>query len=339
VSSSARAVLPISEEMIQGAVSYEYGPDWLRPWRLPFHELALYPAPNDTLVERAAAAAGVRLRLRTDARELSLACPPLAEVERTFDLTLANEIHQSRPLPAGEETVTFSDLPAGEKVVELWLDQAHPVAVRSLAVNEGAFCLPAPDTRRRWVTYGSSISHCRSAAGPARTWPATAARLRDLHLTCLGYGGNCHLEPMVALMIRDLPADVITLKVGINIMGQGSLGPRTFKAAVIGFVRIIREKHPFTPIGVISPIVSPPRESSANAAGLSLEAMRDEIEDAVGRLVESGNDTNLYYVNGLEIFGADLVEEYLPDHLHPNAEGYEIMGRRVAEQVLPRLGF
>ena len=33
------------------------------------------------------------------------------------------------------------------------------------------------------------------------------ARTHNLDLTCLGYGGQCHLDPIVASMIRDLPAD------------------------------------------------------------------------------------------------------------------------------------
>ena len=67
---------------------------------------------------------------------------------------------------------------------------------------------------------------------------------------------------MIARMIRDLPADFLSMKVGINIQGGNTLNERTFRAAIIGFVQIVREKHPDTPFAVISPIYSPPRETT-----------------------------------------------------------------------------
>ena len=101
-------------------------------------------------------------------------------------------------------------------------------------------------------------------------------------------------------------------------------------------MQIIREKHPQTPLAVISPIASPIREKTDNAVGLTLAAMRAELEDAVGRMKDCG-DENIYYFNGLDVFGEDLVADYLPDDLHPNADGYEILGRNFADVVLDKL--
>ena len=132
-------------------------------------------------------------------------------------------------------------------------------------------------------------------------------------------------------MIRDLPADYLSMKVGINIYGSESLSPRTFQSAIIGFVQIVREKHPDTPFVVISPIYSPPRETTTNAVGFTLADMRHEVAEAVQAMKANG-DSKLHYVNGLELFGEDLAH-LLPDDLHPNAEGYKIMGRNFAQKV------
>ena len=59
-----------------------------------------------------------------------------------------------------------------------------------------------------------------------------------MHLTSLGFGGQCHLDLFVAQTIRDLPADYISLKVGINIVNQNSLGRRAFASALHGFLDI-----------------------------------------------------------------------------------------------------
>ena len=326
--------IPITEDLIYGAISLNRSPDWIEPWRLPYEERALYPSPGDVLLERAATAAGVRLRFTTDATTVGLATEP-HEGPRPYDLTIEGDLIQTVQQAAGDEEISFVGLPSGSKTVELWLPQRHgTVRMRSLLVADGEVG-PAPDDRPKWIAYGSSITHCAQARSPACTWPAIAARARGMNLTCLGYGGNCHIEPMIARIIRGREADFISLKLGINVYGAGSLGPRTFKAAVIGLVRIIREVHVDTPIVVISPIASPPRETTRNPAGFTLEEMRVEVEDAVRRMQGTCGDSALRYVNGLELFGPDLADDYLPDKLHPNADAQEIIARNVLDHVLP----
>ena len=57
-------------------------------------------------------------------------------------------------------------------------------------------------------------------------------------------------------MIRDLPADAIGLKLGIN-MTSGSVSDRTCRALAIGLIKTIRDGHPDTPLAVVSPICHP----------------------------------------------------------------------------------
>ena len=106
---------------------------------------------------------------------------------------------------------------------------------------------------------------------------------------------------------------------------------RTFRAAIIGFVQIVREKHPDTPYVVVSPIYSPPRETTPNTVEFTLQAMRDEVAAAVDALRAAG-DHNVHYVNGLDVFGAAYTH-LLPDELHPDAEGYRLMGQNFTAQV------
>ena len=165
-------------------------------------------------------------------------------------------------IAAGATEVRFEGLPAGEKSVEIWLSPAMPVAVRHIALPEGAHCEKSEDNRLKWVTYGSSITHCRTAGSPATTWPGVVARARDFNLTSLGFGGQCHADPFIARLIRDLPADFISVKIGINIRGAASLGPRAFRPAVLGTIATIRDGHPHTPFAVCSPIWGHDRETT-----------------------------------------------------------------------------
>ncbi len=297
------------------------------PWRLPHDRLDLYPP--DTLQNNASNPAGVRLSFRSDTELVEGDLVP-DEASTAVDLYVDGVFQASAPL-GGRSGFSFKGLRTGEKLIEVWLPQDGTFQLRSLGLSDGATVSPFMDTRPRWITYGSSITHCKSAESPSQTWPAIVAREHGLDLTCLGYGGNCHMEPMIARMIRDMPADYLSIKIGINIYGGASLGPRTFRSAVIGFVETVREKHPDTPFAVVSAIVSPAREVALNGAGLCLEAMRHETAEAVGALQAHG-DTHLYYVDGLSIVGHEQAH-MLPDDVHPDAEGYKYMGRRFLSEV------
>ena len=311
----------------QGAISFHDTDQWRMPWRIPYEDRALFPP--DALRERAAMPAGVRISFRSDAETVSGQVVPAGE-SSPIDLYRDGKFHGSAQLE-GEDSFAFSGLPGGEKLVELWLPQHGEFRLCGLELSDGASLEPYDDRRPRWVAYGSSITHCRTAASPSLTWPAVAARAGDFNLTCLGYGGGCHLEPMIARMMRELPADYISMKVGINMYNAASIGLRTFIPAIIGFVHILREKHPDTPLAVISPIHSPPRETTENAMGFTLSAMRAEVAEAVA-LMQGRGDRSLHYVDGTTLFGPDMVH-MLPDDLHPDAEGYQAMGRNFVEKV------
>lgn len=312
----------------QGAISLHRTDDWVMPWRVPFESRRLFPP--DALLERAAMPAGVRLSFTSDTTALTLGIDVQAEDPQKLDVYADGELFDSLNA-AGDRTLKVSGLPAGEKLLELWLPQYGEVRVKSLAIDDGAGLASYDDGRPKWVTYGSSITHCRAAQSPSTTWPSIAARTLDLNLTCLGYGGNCHLEPMMARMIRDLPADYLSLKLGINVQTNGSMNIRTFRPAVIGFVQILREKHPDTPLAVISPIFSPLHETDRNSAEFNLTDMRLEVEQAVDDLKSCG-DRNVHYLDGLKLFGTHL-GHMMPDDLHPNAEGYKLMGRNFINEV------
>ena len=326
----AQTILPTDPRLTwSGALSLETGDGWAMPWRIPHKQRTLfYPG----LVERAAMPAGVRITFCSDTTSLAGQIMPFPEMS-SIDLYCDGVFFGSVALD-GRNDFQFSGLPSGEKVVELWLPQFGEFRLRDLTIAPGASLTQFRDERPRWITYGSSITQCRTASSPSHTWPAIVARERDYNLTALGYGGQCHLDVMIARMMRDMPADFLSICVGINIYGNGSLNERSFGQAIIGFVQVLREGHPETPLVVMSPIHAVHREMEVNAAGFTIQAMRGEVEKAVVALKVQGDD-HIHYVNGLDIFGAESAH-LLPDDLHPNAEGYELMGRNFSQKVAGR---
>ncbi len=140
-----------------------------------------------------------------------------------------------------------------------------------------------------------------------------------MDLACLGFGGECHLDPMIARLVRDMSADLVIACLGINVYGAGSFNRRSFLPAILGFVSTIRDGHPGVPILVMSPIFSPSRENQAGAAGMTLAEMRGQVLAAV-RILRDHGDSDVHPVDGVDILGPAHAR-LLPDGLHPDAAG------------------
>lgn len=315
--------IALEEGLFGGAVSVEKIGEAFKPWRLPYKDLALFPP--DGIGGQAERAAGVRVQGWSDAGSVRLELEP-ADIERQVDCVLDGELHASGVVLAGARSVAFDGLQRVGKRIELYLDHRHPATVTGLYVEDGASWERPAAARPQWITYGSSITHGAEADSPSRTWPALAARRGGLDLTCLGYSGNCLLEPMVARFIRDIPAAYLSCCFGINVYGQASHTKRTFLPAVIGFIQTLRERHSETPLAIVSPLYCPDRESAENRAGLTLRSIRDDVAEAVALLKQRG-DRAIQYVDGLQLLGEEDAH-LLHDRLHPNAEGY----RRIADR-------
>ncbi|WP_107093126.1 GDSL-type esterase/lipase family protein [Streptomyces sp. MMG1121] len=364
---------------LRGALDLEATQAGVMPRRLPAWTKEQYQDPSVygvTLMP-----SGVRLVFRTDARELEFEVltstgqldtdprpRPAGMLELVVDGAPAGRRHApvgnvvrmagpgavQRMIPGEPGTVRFAGLPAGMKNVELWLPQQTPTELVALRAD-GEVLAPLPDGRRRWVHYGSSISHCIEADGPTGTWPVVAAALGGVEVINLSQAGNEMLDPYVARTIRDIPADLISLKVGINIVSLAAFRLRTFGPAVHGFLDTIRDGHPDTPLLLMSPVSCPAVEETPGptATGpdgkitalgnpadvargaLSLTVVRTELARIVA--ARQVRDPHLHYLDGRELLGPDEVHD-LPDGLHPTAAAYRRMGKRFAAHAFANHG-
>lgn len=358
----------------RGALDFDLRDGAVSPRRLPAWTRMQVPALMDVIVRMPS---GVRLRFATDSSRLGVAfhatnlvTPPQTRRPVPFDLEIDGALRHAsstegnaillnpdRPgdfqlVRGPSDTIWFDDLPAGDKLCELWLPHNAFVSLATLHFDDGAsLSAPPPDHRPRWIHYGSSISHCMEAVAPGLTWPAVAARLTGSNLQSLGFGGQCHLDQFVARTIRDSDADVISIKTGINVINMDSMRERVFEPALHGFLDTIREGRPDTPIQLVSPIYCPsaedhpgptvpdgngrfvtiPGSREIRAGCMSLTTARRIIERVVAARREAG-DAQLHYLDGLELFGADDAAD-LPDDLHPNPAGYVRMGERFAPHL------
>lgn len=370
---------PITPDLIHGAVELEHTAAGLLPHRLPAWARAQCPDPQLAMAE--AQPSGVRLVFDSAATVVELVTLPTKRrygamaprPDGLYDLLIDGRLVQQasaaggnildidmlsgsgKMLPGAPQTLRFAGLPPGDKRVEIWLPHDETTAL--VALHADAPLTPlSPGGKRRWVHHGSSISHGSNATSPTGIWPVVAAQLAGVDLLNLGFGGSALLDPFTARTIRDLPADLISLKLGINLVNTDLMRLRALGPAVHGFLDTIREGHPATPLLVISPICCPIHETTPGPTmfdgkelkkgRLLYRAMGSEAERRQGKLTlgvireqlqkivlqRAQADANLYYLDGSKLYGADDHARLpLLDELHPDSETHRLIGERFRE--------
>lgn len=371
-------VTPVTSAILRGALELEHTAHGVLPHRLPAWARAQCADPQ--LASAEAKPAGVRLAFRTEATAVELdafrtameyrGIPP--RPDGVYDVLVngvlvaqagssggdtqvvdvTNGTVQTRPGPV--QTLRFAGLPAEAKDVEIWLP--HNERVELVALRTNAPIRPIPDRGRRiWLHHGSSISQGSNAVSPTTTWPVLAAAGGDVALINLGLSGSAVLDPFTARTMRDTPADLVSVKIGINVVNTDAMRLRAFTPAVHGFIDAIRDGHPAVPLLVISPLLCPIHEDTPGPGAFDLEALPDgplrfratgdPADRATGKLTlnviraelarivaqRAADDPNLYYLDGRALYGeADYAELPLPDRLHPDTATH----RRIAERFV-----
>jgi hypothetical protein len=364
---------------VRGALELESTADGVLPHRLP--AWAREQVADEQLAMAEAQPSGVRLAFRTRATAIELdvlptkttyvGAPPrpdgvydvLVDGDLVAQATAAGGKVRSIDMAQGSAVITpgpvatlrFDGLSPDAKDVEIWLpynETTELVTLRTDAPVEAS-----PDRGRRvWLHHGSSISHGSNAASPTTTWPALAASLGGVALVNLGFAGSALLDPCTARAMRDTPADLVSVKLGINLVNTDLMRLRAFAPAVHGFLDTIREGHPTVPLLVVSSILCPIHEEAPGPAmpdltglaegRLSFRATGDPadptrltlttIRRELARLCSerAKRDPNLHYLDGRELYGEeDAVELPLPDELHPDPATHRRIGERFAERA------
>ncbi|ASY34192.1 MULTISPECIES: GDSL-type esterase/lipase family protein [unclassified Streptomyces] len=379
--------IPLTPALIRGALELEPTAHGLLPHRLPAAARAQNTDPQLAMAE--SQPSGVRLALRTAATVVELDTLPTKRLypgapqrpDGVYDLLVDGELTARGTVPGGRTlvidlatgrgearpgaepgTLRFDGLDAREKDVEIWLPHQETTELVALRADAPVEPLPARG-RRVWVHHGSSVSHGSDAASPSTTWPARAAALGGVDLVNLGFGGSALLDPFTARALRDTPADLLSLKFGINLVNADLMRLRALGPALHGFLDTVREGHPETPLLVVSALYCRIHEDTPGPAAfdtsalgegrLSFVATGDPAEVPAGRLTlrtvreemarvvasRAASDPHLYYLDGTELYGAeDYTAHPLPDELHPDPETHLRIAERFAAKAFGTTG-
>lgn len=370
---------PFTIDVVHGIATLEATPRGIAPHRLPVWVRQQFPDPQ--LLAAEAQPSGVRLTFATASSRIELVTHPTRVAYRgakrsrgRIDVVVDGVLHTRDELTGGDRleidlqtgatsahsgtahTTTVTGLGSNMKRIQMWLP--HNEALELVELRTDAPIVADDRSPTLWVHHGSSISHGSNALAPTEIWPVVAAQTaRDVELRNLGLGGSALVDPFLARVIRDAPADLISVKLGINVVNYDSMRLRAFVPAIHGFLDTIRDGHPDTPLLLISPIFCGIHENTPGPGSIDTDTLGTDdvqfittetpgntaqgrltlevIRDALRSVVEHrADDPNLHYLDGLELYGrADADALPLPDGLHPSAAAHSLIGHRFAERA------
>jgi lysophospholipase L1-like esterase len=181
---------------------------------------------------------------------------------------------------------------------------------------------PEQAPARRYLAYGSSITHGSVSVRPSGMWAHRASQLLGADLINLGFGGGAHLEGGMAdyIAARD-DWHFATLEMGINLIGQ--IDAEEFRRRVDYFVETVARAHREEWVFCID-LFTCGRDYARDA---KVAAFREIVRHKVRSL----NLPRLVHLPGTDILTSP--QGLTVDLVHPSPYGMEEMGRNVARLI------
>jgi hypothetical protein len=229
------------------------------------------------------------------------------------------------------EHVFFKQASPEEREHVLYLPLYNGLRVKAIGVNSSATIKKATPfaVSEPVVFYGTSITQGGCASRAGMSYQAILCRTLKLGHINLGFSGNGKGEKEVANAVAEIDASCFVLDFMANNKNWESL-----EAVYEPFVRAVREKHPTTPIILVTRIYTA-RESALLGKHAFVEAKRDVIRRTYKKLVAAG-DKKLSLVEGYSLLGPNDADG-LVDGSHPNDLGFQLMAHRLAPIIAKTL--
>ncbi len=230
------------------------------------------------------------------------------------------------------ELVLFSDFDKREKEITIYLPYHQEILVKAVGVDKDAvFQAPEPVFQKAFpiVYYGSSICQGTGASKPGMTYSAIIARELGVDFVNLGFGGAGKAEKEVVELVNSIPACCYVFDLGKS---YGMQDKNPYEA----MIQTVRNSHPGVPVVCITPITSALEVYSESYRQRS-EHTRDVMNDAAKEVI-SQDSSNIYLIDGVELFGYDEHDGLSNDGLHPSDYGYSLIARKLLPVFRQALG-
>ncbi|MBP8256234.1 MAG: DUF1080 domain-containing protein [Opitutaceae bacterium] len=222
-----------------------------------------------------------------------------------------------RPRGSGksQDQVLVSGLGKGMREYLLYLPLYNGIDSVELGLPAGSRFEPAPDRysgKKPIVFYGTSITQGGCASRPGMSYEAILGRRLDWPTINLGFSGNGKSEPEMAQLVAQLDPSIYVFD------SLGNLTPDQTRERVRPFIKILRERHPTTPIVLLEHLYPPHSVFSGDYRTKDTET-NGYLRQLYDELRKAG-DKHLHYVPASMLLGGD--GEDTVDGLHPTDLGF-----------------
>lgn len=188
---------------------------------------------------------------------------------------------------------------------------------------------PTPNEKpnKKWLAYGSSITHGAGAQLHTNSYIMSAARDLGVDVLCKGMGGSCHLESEMADFIANEEWDFITLELGVNV--REIFTSEMFRSRAEYLVKTIKEKNPDKPVIFITIFPNSATYSNNETVFKTKELAFNKIVREIYN--EYAHDGHTFLVEG-----SDVLKQFdwlTCDLIHPSEYGHFRMGQELANLI------
>lgn len=210
-------------------------------------------------------------------------------------------VNSARPNGSDNEATIISTMLPEEREFILYLPLYDGVDSLSIGVDATAEIsapqLAEPVREKPIVFYGTSILQGGCATRPGMAHTNILSRRLNREAINLGFSGNGQLDLEIAELMAEVDAGVFVLDFVPNVTVE------QMQTKMIPFYRILRERHPDTPIVFVEDPNYPHMLFSTSAA----KSVRDlnETHERIFRQLKKEGERNIYYVSSDHMLGDD----------------------------------
>ncbi len=327
-----------------GAVDFLVEADGITPFRFTREQRNVYQEVQYGFWIKSHGAAGIVLRFRTDAEQLSLTletsnarCRSFFSADLVIDGKKTDSLDnitgvemekkyaaQSFPGSAGIHEKIF-DLPKGEKDIALHLPWSKRTKIHTLDLIGASFFKPIKP-KRKILFFGDSITAGFDALRPTDRWPAQITAKLGAEEINKGIGGETYC-PYLAKEKDSFIPDLIFVAYGVN---SWQNEPETFRRLAFEFYENLETSYPGIPVFALTPIWCHKHDKPLHFSHFS------DLGKIIGEATSKWD--NITVIDGFDLVPPST--DYFSDAgLHPTSEGFNFYSQNLWNKIRDKLPF
>ncbi|GAB3915482.1 SGNH/GDSL hydrolase family protein [Mucilaginibacter boryungensis] len=207
--------------------------------------------------------------------------------------------------------VLVENMDNSEKSFTLYLPIYSELSSLEIGIDSGSYIKSRPETKKRVLVYGSSITEGASASRPGLAYPAALSRRLGFDFINAGVSGSAKMEPAVIAMLNDVKADAYILDCIPN------SSDAVVKERALNMIKAIQAAHPGKPIIMLNSIVR--EQSFVDAKVNAMVKAQNMAIDSIAHNLLKIKTKDFYYLDTNGFLGDD--HEGSTDGIHPNDLG------------------